>query len=230
LESIEKAIIGFGARFDGLTNSVRVVERKVQGLLAHKCEQTEMCSEMRTSLTELSKNNDKITEVYRKLPEVALMAEAKQTRVQLRQWFEQLDALETRAKDMKASAETHSMTFGDIRRAVRKEQKDCDEWCSLPRRAIQNVEASCADIRCQLPVLAKNKNEHGKWFLPEMSSSAARLSLDDVRIVVNDACPTLPGRCERRIANSIAANLETILSHPLLGAAGGSTPRYNLIN
>jgi len=214
--------VGLGARFDSLADSLRVVEQNVQGLFVKRYEQSEMCSEMRTSLTELSKNNDKITEVYRMLPEVALVAEeATQTRMHLHQSVEQLDALETRVKDMKANAETHSRALDDIRKAVRKEQNDREEWCSISKRAIQNIEAFCTDMERQLPVLLKNEIDHSKRFLPQMSSSAARLLLNDARMLLKGPCPTLPGRCGRRIANSMTASLENILSHRLLGAEGG---------
>jgi len=180
-----------------------------------------MYSEMRTSLTELSKNNDKITEVYRMLPQVTLVAEeAMQTRMHLDQSVKQLDALETCVKDMKANAETHSRALDDIRRAVRNEQKDREEWCSISKGAIQNIEAFCTDMQRQLPGLVKNENEHSKRFLPQMSSSAARLLLNDARMSLKGPCPTLPTRCEGKIANSMTASLEKILSSRLFGAEG----------
>jgi len=213
LERIEKDMmevsVGLGARFDSLAGALRVVEGSVLDLFAHMREQSEMCTEMRTSLAELSKKSDELTEVYRMLSEVALVAEeAKQTRMQL-------DVFETRVKDMEAIAETHSIDLDDVRRAVRKEQKDREEWCSISKGAIQNIEAFCIDVQCQVPVLAKNELEHSSRFLPQMSSSAARLFLNDARMLVSETCPTLPGRCGRRIANSFITSLKNMLSRPL---------------
>merc|ERR1712137_785260 len=125
LERIEKDMaefsVGHGARFDSLANSLRAVERNVQDLLEHRCEQTKACSDMRMSLMELSRDKDKITEVYRVLPEVVPVVEqGKQTRRQLSQSFEQLDALESRIKSIQANSDMYSTTLEDIQKAVKR--------------------------------------------------------------------------------------------------------------
>merc|ERR1712137_1249909 len=163
VERVEKDMtecsVRLGARFNSLADSLRAVEQNVQDLLEHRCELDKTGSEMRTSLTELSNDMDKITEVYRVLPEIVPVVEqAKQTRRQLCHLFEQLDVLESRIKSWKANSE----------------------------------------IR--------------------------------VRTLVNETRPSLSGLCERRTTNSITASLESILSHPLLGARRGSIPQYDFIN